>query len=57
MFVAALIYVPAAVWHFIGHANGQELDAAHVVLAAGQAAMILGAVVATVRSRFVRRST
>jgi hypothetical protein len=50
-FVAALAYVPAAVWHFIGHANGEELDVAHVLLALTQAASIAGAIVATVRSR------
>jgi hypothetical protein len=50
-FVAALVYVPASVWHFIGHANGEELDVAHAVLAVAQVAMIVGAIVATIRSR------
>jgi hypothetical protein len=49
--VAALVYVPASVWHFIGHANGEELDVAHAVLAVAQVAMIVGAIVATIRSR------
>jgi hypothetical protein len=50
-FVAAVLYVPAAVWHFIGHANGEELDVAHVLLAVTQVATIAGAIAATVRSR------
>jgi hypothetical protein len=50
-FVAALLYVPAAVWHFIGHANGEELDVAHVLLAVTQVATIVGALIATMRSR------
>jgi hypothetical protein len=50
-FVAALLYVPAAIWHFIGHANGEELDIAHVVLAVTQVATIVGAIMTTLRTR------
>jgi hypothetical protein len=52
-FVAALLYVPTAIWHFIGHVNGDELDVAHVLLAVTQVAMIVGAVIATLRTRRV----
>jgi hypothetical protein len=51
VFVAALLYVPVAIWHFIGHVNGDELDVAHVLLAVTQVATIVGAIVATTRSR------
>jgi hypothetical protein len=50
-FVTALLYVPVAVWHFIGHANGDELDLAHYLLAITQIAMIVGVVMATAASR------
>lgn len=50
-FVAALLYIPVAVWHFVGHSNGEELDVAHVLLAVTQLATIVGALMATVRSR------
>jgi hypothetical protein len=49
--VAAVLYVPVSVWHFIGHANGEELDVAHVLLGITQAATIVGALIATFRSR------
>jgi hypothetical protein len=50
-FVGALAYIPVAVWHFIGHANGEDLQVAHVLLAAAQVATIVGALMATMRSR------
>jgi hypothetical protein len=50
-FVAALLYVPTAIWHFIGHANGEELDVAHVLLAVTQVATIVGAIMATAGAR------
>jgi low temperature requirement protein LtrA len=50
-FVGALLYIPTAIWHFIGHANGEELDVAHFLLAVTQVATIVGAIMATVRSR------
>jgi low temperature requirement protein LtrA len=50
-FAGALLYIPVAVWHFIGHANGDELDVAHVLLALTQLATIVGVVIATIRSR------
>lgn len=50
-FIAALLYVPVAVWHFIGHANGDELDVAHVLLGVTQVATIVGALIATLSSR------
>jgi hypothetical protein len=50
-FVGAILYVPVAVWHFIGHANGEELDVAHLLLAVTQVATIVGALIATLSSR------
>jgi hypothetical protein len=46
--VAGLFYVPIAVWHFVEHANGHELELAHPLLGLGQIGMVAGAVLAVV---------
>jgi hypothetical protein len=43
----AAAYVSVSVWHFIEHANGSDPELAHVLLAISQAAMLTGAIVAT----------
>lgn len=47
----AVLYVPVAVWHFIEHANGNDPEVAHVLLAIADLAIIAGAVVATIATR------
>lgn len=47
----AAAYVPVAVWHFIEHANGNDPETAHVIIALTQAAMFAGVIAATVIHR------
>jgi hypothetical protein len=55
---ASLIYVPTSVWHFIEHANHNDPEVAHVLLAIWQIAILAGVVMATVRGlRAGRAST
>ena len=49
--IAGLVYTAVAVWHFIEHAHHHDPQVAHVLLALSQLAMLVGAVVATLRSR------
>jgi hypothetical protein len=48
---SAVIYVPVAVWHFIEHANLNDPELAHVLLALTGVGMIAGAILATVLPR------
>ena len=48
---SGFLYAPVAVWHFVEHANGADPEVAHVLLAIGQAGMVLGVIVATVIAR------
>ena len=52
---SGVVYVGIAVWHFIEHANHHDPQAAHVLLAVSQAAMLVGAVMATVQARRQQR--
>jgi cytochrome bd-type quinol oxidase subunit 2 len=52
--VSGLVYVPVAVWHFVEHANRNDPELAHVLLALGQAGMIAGIVLVFVRARQAR---
>jgi hypothetical protein len=45
------LYVPVAVWHFIEHANGNDPEVAHVLLAIADVAIIAGAIVASLAQR------
>jgi hypothetical protein len=47
----AVVYVPVAVWHFIEHANGNDPEVAHVLIAAADVAIIAGAVIAAIATR------
>jgi hypothetical protein len=53
----ALLYIPVATWHFIEHANGNDPDTAHVLIALAEAIMILGALAATAIARRVPQTT
>jgi hypothetical protein len=48
---SGLVYTPVAVWHFIEHANKNDPEIAHVLLALGQAGMLAGIVLVFVLSR------
>ena len=39
---ASAIYLPVTVWHFVAHANDVDPGLAHVLLAAGDAAILSG---------------
>jgi hypothetical protein len=45
------LYALVAVWHFIEHAGGSDPEAAHVLLVLANAALLVGAVVATASLR------
>ena len=49
--VASCLYVAVAVWHFVEHANHQDPELAHILLAVTQTAVVAGAVLATVAVR------
>lgn len=51
LFASCVFYSGIAIWHFIEHANHNDPDVAHVLLAIGQIAMIAGAIVTTVQAR------
>jgi heme/copper-type cytochrome/quinol oxidase subunit 2 len=42
------LYVPVAAWHFIEHANKNDPELAHVLLATGQVLLFVGALIALV---------
>jgi hypothetical protein len=44
------LYVPVSIWHFIEHANLNDPEFAHYLLALGQVAILAGAVVAAMLS-------
>jgi hypothetical protein len=50
-FFFGLGYAVVAVWHFIEHANHNDPEVAHVLLALGQAGMLIGIVLVLVLSR------
>jgi hypothetical protein len=45
------LYLPVSVWHFVEHANHNDPELAHYLLALGQVAIIGGAVAAAVLTR------
>lgn len=45
------IYLGAAAWHFIEHANGSDPAAAHVVLGVTWVGLLLGVLIATIDAR------
>jgi hypothetical protein len=45
-----VLYVPISIWHFIEHANLNDPELAHYLLALGQLAILVGAVVAAILS-------
>jgi uncharacterized membrane protein len=49
--ISGLAYSAVAVWHFIEHANHNDPQLAHVLLAMGQLAMIVGIVLVVVLTR------
>jgi hypothetical protein len=49
--VSGLGYAIVAVWHFIEHANHNDPEIAHVLLALGQAGMLIGIVLVFVLPR------
>jgi hypothetical protein len=46
-----ILYIPVSVWHFIEHANRNDPELAHILLAIGGVAMLAGAVAATLLAR------
>lgn len=52
--VAAVVYLPVTIWHFIAHANEVDPAAAHVILGIGDVAIIAGAAL-TLRAWMLRR--
>jgi hypothetical protein len=57
LLASGIAYVAVAVWHFIEHANLQDPEVAHVLLGLTQAAMIVGAILATYGTRAHKRAT
>lgn len=51
LLAASTFYVAIAVWHFIEHANHNDPAVPHVLLAVGELAIIVAAVVVTVCAR------
>jgi hypothetical protein len=49
--VTSVAYSIAAIWHFVEHANGADLAAAHVVLGIAWGALLLSALVTALLSR------
>jgi hypothetical protein len=45
------LYVPVSVWHFIEHANLNDPEVAHYLLALGQGTMLAGAIAAAILAR------
>jgi hypothetical protein len=54
---SGLGYSAVAVWHFVEHANHNDPELAHVLLALGQAGMIAGIVLAFILTRRARGPT
>ena len=48
---ASAVYVPVAGWHFFEHANGADPELAHVLFAASQAVVLVGAIASTLAGR------
>jgi hypothetical protein len=48
---SGLVYAAVAIWHFVEHANRNDPELAHVLLALTQGGMILGIVLAFVLTR------
>jgi hypothetical protein len=51
LLAGGLLYVPVSIWHFIEHANLNDPQVAHYLLALGQGTMIAGAIAALVLTR------
>jgi hypothetical protein len=51
LFASGVFYTGVAIWHFIEHANDNDPEVAHVLLAIGQLGIIAGAIVATAQAR------
>jgi hypothetical protein len=49
--ISGLAYSVVAVWHFVEHANHDDPSVAHVLLAIGQAAMLIGVALVVLRTR------
>ncbi|MGH2986533.1 MAG: hypothetical protein ACRDLO_07600 [Solirubrobacterales bacterium] len=45
------LYVPVAIWHFVEHANHNDPELAHYLLAVGQVVIIAGAIAAAILTR------
>ena len=48
---SSLAYAAVSIWHFVEHANGQDPELAHLLLGVTQIAVVVGAIVMTVRAR------
>jgi uncharacterized membrane protein len=51
LLLGLILYIPVSVWHFIEHANRNDPELAHILLAVGQLAMLVGVVAATLLAR------
>ena len=45
------LYVPVAIWHFVEHANHNDPELAHYLLAVGQGVILAGAIAAAILTR------
>lgn len=55
LFASGVFYSAISVWHFIEHANHNDPELAHVLLGVTQAAMIIGALIASLGARGQQR--
>lgn len=53
-FLGCALYIPVAAWHFVEHANGNDPELAHALIAVALLAIFAGAIIALVQGRRAR---